>query len=440
MQDHVFQGLLTESRQSPTYFRLLDLSNDLLYCVLGAITPSASIATIAELRTATASLAVLARTCRALTTPAMEILYRGPTFSRRRCICSYLRTIRSRQDLAERLRSICFEQEPPIAQPVISVQCQHDISGSQLLASYIIHRLANELGHMYQDHRTGEERQEHEQHRRLAFPPSWRPPLRPKAWSGVEPLQDCLDIDSASNASFDEAAQLMFIPGLRRLVLRHFSGYQCGVRSCVAQPRSSDVETLVLAATTTPEDVLSCMLRTCKALRAFSCYRCPRPDHDSQWSGEVLIALRVHSDTLEELNLGSVIAWSWNGQATRQQAAHPLTHLRALKALDIDYPAMLYPPFQDDTLDKMLPPQLKTLALNFDRFQMPVTVHYTIALLSLLQAASLTSARVLYRHDCKEESPILLFLHTLATMFTLRGVEFHYAIEGPLDCGGDEGQ
>jgi hypothetical protein len=153
----------------------------------------------------------------------------------------------------------------------------------------------------------------------------------------------------------------------------------------------------------------------------------------------MLLDLDKHSNTLEALELLSVVGWAWNGFVTIPPSKRPLANMTALKRLTIDYSALVHPRSDGTPLADMLPPQLETLVIHFDRADMADNIDYTTIMMSLLAVPALSVTRVFYRHDCKKRSTIPLLLYSLSPKFGKQRKGFEYIIQGPVDCHGDPG-
>jgi hypothetical protein len=239
--------------------------------------------------------------------------------------------------------------------------------------------------------------------------------------------------------TLEKATPVLFSPACRSLKLSHFSGYFNGEPCTIPPPNSSNIVSISLPATTATESVLSDLIKACKALETFTCCRHRNPASFLTWSGSLLLDLEKHSNTLESLELLSVVGWAWNGFQTIPPSKRPLANMTALKHLTIDYSAMVHPKSDGTPLADMLPPQLETLTIHFDRIDMADNIDYTTIMKSLLAVPALKIVHVFYRHDCKKRSTIPLLLYTLSEAFRKKGKAFQYVIQGPIDCHGNPG-
>ncbi|KAF2025952.1 hypothetical protein EK21DRAFT_116318 [Setomelanomma holmii] len=193
--------------------------------------------------------------------------------------------------------------------------------------------------------------------------------------------------------------------------------------------------TLLTAQTLKPEHVISSQLRTHAALTVFILYHIGT----QRWTGDILDALQAHRLTLEKLTMMSKESWRWVSSPV--SLVQPLVQMQHLKMLTIDYEVFQQSGFQHNKpLSMMLPHSLENLEIIFDTARMSTATDYNSSLLSLRELPFLQRFKVLYRHDCKPDSPILLHLHTIQSVFRNFGKPCEYEIvKGPEDAEHDPG-
>jgi len=269
-----------------------------------------------------------------------------------------------------------------------------------------------------------------------------------------------LDLD-LDRLSISQVAPVMLLPSIKT-----FNFQRLDVTSKADQgmedrwpiaPKSSNITSMHILYSKISSELISQMLASCKAITAFRYLVCRSLGDPVKWHAEVIQAISNHSNTIEDL---MVDAADWNVVPWRDQwpCIDTIASFQALKHLRMKYSTLMGKPEEvyqgldfsrtlstnrahsSSTLRKLLPSNLTSLSLIYERSSMTQGVDYNSEIRGLLPNAvdgdcSLRDLEIRYVHD-DPAAEFPLHLLTLEEQFMESKIDLKYDIQYEMEDHG----